>query len=187
MGKVITQLAKHLELETERLLLRPITLADAKDMYEYASDEDTTYFVFDKHDSLEDTERSIANYFMASPLGKYGIEIKETGKFIGTIDLRIKEKELKAVLGYTMNKHYHGNGYMTEAGKALLDLSFSVLGLERVQALHDERNQASGRVMQRLGMKQEGISRHVAKWKKGEWFNDVHYAILRSEYFEQNS
>lgn len=183
MGNINTLLAKHLTVETNRLLLRPVTLKDAQDMYEYASDKETTYFVFDQHQSIEETEDSIANYFIASPLGKYGIELKETGKFIGTIDLRIKEKELKGSLGYSMNKAYHGNGYMTEAGKAMLQLGFHTLGLERIQGLHDERNEASGRVMKRLGMVKEGVSRHVGKWKQEEWFNDVHYAILKEDYF----
>lgn len=182
MGKMNTLLAKYAKIETQRLLLRPVTLKDANDMFEYASDEKTTYYVFDPHRSLEETEDSIANYFMNEPLGKYGIELKETGKMIGTIDLRLKEEKYKAELGYTMNKEYHGNGYMTEAGKALLHLGFNILELERISAIHDERNNASGRVMQRLGMTKEGISRHVGKWKKGEFFNDIHYSILKSEY-----
>lgn len=187
MGKLKMLLAKNTRIETDRLILRPVTLEDAEDMFEYASDEETTYFVFDCHQSLEETEENIANFFMSDPLGKYGIELKETGKFIGTIDLRLKEKELKATLGYSMNKAYHGKGYMTEAGKAIVGLGFNVLGLERIQALHDERNEASGKVMQRLGMTKEGVSRHVAKWKQGEWFNDVHYAILREEYFNSKN
>lgn len=186
MGKMITQLAKHAFVETERLLLRPVTLEDAEDMFEYGSDEETTYFVFEPHHSLEETEDSIANYFMNEPLGKYGIELKENSKMIGTIDLRLKEEKYKAELGYTMNKDYHGKGYMTEAGQALLDLGFNILELERISALHDERNDRSGRVMQRLGMTKEGISRHVGKWKKGEFFNDVHYSILKEEYFNKN-
>lgn len=176
-------LALHKRIETERLILRPVTLADAEDMYEYASDEETVYYVFDKHQSLEDTKENIAAYFEADPLGKYALELKETGKMIGTIDLRFKDWKHKAELGYTMNKHYHGKGYMTEAGKALLWLGFEVIGLERIQSLHDERNRASGRVMERLGMTKEGVSRHVGKWKQGEWFNDVYYSILKDEYF----
>ena len=175
-------LAKHNHLETDRQILRPVTLKDTEDMYEYASDEETTYYVFDRHQSLDDTERSIVQYFIEDPLGKYGIELKETGKMIGTIDLRIRREDRRAIMGYTLNKAFHGKGYMTEAGKAILKLGFDVLERDCIAALHDERNVASGKVMERLGMQKEGTLRHVEKWKKGEYFNDVYYSILKEEY-----
>lgn len=159
-------LAKHNRLETERLILRPVSLKDTADMYEYASDEDTTYYVFDRHPSPPDTEEAIVNYFIERPLGKYGIELKQSGKMIGTIELRRKTEDSRATIGYTLNKNYHGKGYMTEAGAAM----------------YDERNAASGKVLKRLGMQKEGVLRHVHKWKQGEYFNDVYYSILKSEY-----
>ena len=177
-------LAKHTHLETDRLLLRPVTLADAEDMYAYASDEETTYYVFERHKSLKETEESIVTYFLESPLGKYAIELKEENKMIGTIDLRRKKETSRGIIGYTLNKDYHGKGYMTEAGKAIIKLGFEVLGMDCIAALHDERNVASGKVMQRLGMQKEGVLRHVEKWKKGEYFNDVYYSILKDEYEE---
>ncbi|GAB2479380.1 GNAT family N-acetyltransferase [Alkalibacterium psychrotolerans] len=182
MEDIKVLLAKYNRLETERLILRPVTLKDAEDMFEYASDEETTYYVFDRHESLEETEKAIVNYFVSDPFGKYGIELKETGKMIGTIDLRVKGRDKRTIMGYTLNKAYHGKGYMTEAGKRLLALGFETLGLECIAALHDERNAVSGKVMERLGMTKEGTLRHVAKWKQGEWFNDVYYSILKSEY-----
>lgn len=175
-------LAKHKRIERERLLLRPVSIKDAEDMYEYASDEETTYYVFPRHESIEQTREGIASYFEANPLGKYALELKESGKMIGTIDLRLKDWKHKAQIGYAMNKAYEGNGYMTEAGKAIRALAFEVLELERLEALHDERNETSGRVMERLGMVREGVERHVDKWKNGEWFNDVHYSLLKEEY-----
>jgi len=159
-----------------------VSLADAEDMHDYASDEETTYFVFDRHTSIEKTEEAIVDYFLTDPFGKFGIELKETGRMIGTIDLRVKDECHRGVIGYTLNKGYQGNGYMTEAGQAVLAFAFDTLKLDCVAALHDERNRASGKVMERLGMQREGILRHVGKWKKGEYFNDVYYSILKSEY-----
>jgi len=175
-------LAKHNRLETERLILRPVSLKDTADMYEYASDEDTTYYVFDRHPSPPDTEEAIVNYFIERPLGKYGIELKQSGKMIGTIELRRKTEDSRATIGYTLNKNYHGKGYMTEAGAAILKLGFDILGLDCIAAMYDERNAASGKVLKRLGMQKEGVLRHVHKWKQGEYFNDVYYSILKSEY-----
>lgn len=175
-------LAKHDRLETERLILRPVTLKDTEDMYEYASDEETTYYVFDRHQSHAGTEEAIVNHFIEQPLGKFGIELKQSGKMIGTIELRRKTEDSRGIIGYTLNKKYQGNGYMTETGRAILKLGFEVLGLDCIAAMYDERNTASGKVLERLGMKKEGVLRHVHKWKKGEYFNDVYYSILKSEY-----
>jgi len=175
-------MARNRTLKTPRLLLRPVSLSDAEDMYDYASDEETTYFVFDRHTSIEKTEEAIVDYFLTDPFGKFGIELKETGKMIGTIDLRVKDERHRGIIGYTLNKTYQGNGYMTEAGQTVLAFAFDTLKLDCVAALYDERNKASGRVMERLGMQREGVLRHVGKWKNGEYFSDVYYSILKSEY-----
>ena len=65
-------LAEHTHLETPRLYLRPVSLNDASAMYHYASDPEVTAFVFEPHDSLANTRRDIAQFFLKEPLGKYG-------------------------------------------------------------------------------------------------------------------
>ena len=67
--------AQHQRIETERLILRPVTLKDTEDMYEYGQDEETTYYVFPTYQTIADAKQGIANVFMAAPLGKYGIEL----------------------------------------------------------------------------------------------------------------
>ncbi|WP_342231125.1 GNAT family N-acetyltransferase, partial [Enterococcus faecalis] len=104
--------AENQRIETERLILRPVTLADAEDMYEYASDEETVRYVFLKNQTIAETRQNIAKFFMGEPLGKYGIEVKETGKMIGTIDLRVNETNNIGELGYVLNRAFWGNGYM---------------------------------------------------------------------------
>jgi ribosomal-protein-alanine N-acetyltransferase len=95
--------------------------------------------------------------------------------------LVINQKHESAELGYWIGKPYWGNGYGTEAAKAVLHYGFTVLGLNRIYATHMSRNPASGRVMEKIGMKYEGCSRqHVKKW---DVFEDLKmYAILKSEY-----
>lgn len=172
-------------METERLKLRPITLADAQDMFEYASDTDNTYFVFPTHTTIDDTRFSIANYFMHEPLGKFGIELKENGKLIGTIDIRVNAKRFSAEIGYALNKKYQGHGYATEAAREIMKFGFETLELEKISSTCDKNNIASEAVMLRLGMQKEGESRHHEVWKKGEWINMLYYGILREEYFEK--
>lgn len=175
-------LAEHRKLETNRLRLRPIDLKDTEDMFEYSSDVENTYYIYPAHLTLADTRFSIANYFMSEPLGKYGIELKEEGKLIGTIDLRIKPVQQSAEIGYVLNPAYQGKGYATEAAQAILAFAFDVLELEKVSATCNSENVESESLMLRLGMKKEGELRHHQVWKAGEWINLLQYAILREEY-----
>lgn len=172
-------------LEGERIILRPITLADAQDMYEYKSDEQTTRYIFDPHDDLARTFNSIANYYMKEPIGKYAIVLKEENKLIGTFEFRVKEHNKSGEIGYTLNSKYWGNGYMTEAGKLILHLAFNQLKLERVFAEHATNNPASGNVMKRLGMTCDGILRKNHMFK-GELLDSAYYSILKDEYFRHS-
>ncbi|UUV99648.1 hypothetical protein G314FT_18110 [Vagococcus luciliae] len=80
-------LIEHTIMETKRCLLRKITLLDIEDMYDYRSDESVTkYTRFTTHKSKEETREVIANSFIPERLTKWGIELKQTKKLIGTID-----------------------------------------------------------------------------------------------------
>lgn len=178
-------MVKHSHLESERIILRPVSLDDAKDMYEYTSDEETTRFIYDKHTDINQTKSLIANYFIKEPIGKYAILLKENNKMIGAIEFRVHEDNNSGELGYTLNRHFWGKGYMTEAGQLILELAFNILGLERVFAECDVRNSASGKVLIRLGMTYEGTLRrdHMIK---GFLTDSVHYSILKDEYLNRS-
>lgn len=182
MDDFMLTLAEAAYLETERLILRPVTLDDAEDMYVYASDEMTTTFVFERHQSVADTRANLAKYFLNQPLGKFGMVIKESQQLIGTIDLRVNSDHCKAEMGYTLNKAYWGQGLTTEAGRKMLWLAFEQLGLNRVEAKHDERNPASGRVMAKLGMTKEAVLRNDTILK-GEVTTTVICGITKEDYF----
>ncbi|MFC5700152.1 GNAT family N-acetyltransferase [Cohnella faecalis] len=181
MSNINLLMVKYSRMESERILLRPVLLDDAEDMYEYTSDEETTRFIYDQHTDLNRTKNLIANYFMKEPIGKYAILLKESNKMIGTIEFRIHEHNKSGELGYTLNRHFWGRGYMTEAGNLILQLAFNTLDLERVFAEHDVRNSASGKVLSRLGMTYEGTRRrnHIVK---GVLADSAHYSILKEEY-----
>jgi ribosomal-protein-alanine N-acetyltransferase len=97
------------------------------------------------------------------------------------IEFRVNEAIKSGELGFTLNRHFWGKGYMREAGKLLLELAFDVLSLERVFAMHNVKNSASGKVMIHLGMTYEGTLRrnHLAK---GIFADSAHYSILKEEY-----
>ena len=106
---------------------------------------------------------------------------KPEGEFIGAIGLMIEPDHERAELGYWVGKPYWGNGYCTEAVRAILAYGFEQLGLRRIQAWHFFRNVPSGRVMRKIGMTHEGhLRQHI---KRGNEVHDVEvYGILRSEY-----
>ncbi|KOO46040.1 GNAT family N-acetyltransferase [Priestia koreensis] len=174
-------MVKHSQMESERITLRPVLLSDADDMYEYTSDEQTTRYIYDPHTDLNQTKKMIANYYMKQPIGMYAIVLKESNKMIGTIEFRIHEGNNSGELGFTLNSHFWGKGYMTEAGKVILELAFHTLGLDRVYAGHDARNVASGKVLSRLGMTYEGTLRRD-QMVKGVLTDSRHYSILKEEY-----
>lgn len=160
-------------------------MADAEDIYEYSSSAHNSYFVYPRHRSIEDTKFSIANYFMAAPLGKYGIELKEENKLIGTIDLRLEANRSSGEIGYILNENYQRQGYAKEAAQTILSFAFTILELQKVTATCQSQNKASEGLMKALGMKKEGQLRNYEVWKNGEWVDLLQYGMLRQEYFEQ--
>ena len=99
---------------------------------------------------------------------------------VGSISLRLNIPNRRAELGYWIGVPYWNRGYATEAGKALVDYGFDELGLNRIEAHCMARNPASGRVLEKLRMKPEGILRqHMVKSSVPE--DIVLYAVLTSE------
>ncbi|WP_010097962.1 GNAT family N-acetyltransferase [Ornithinibacillus scapharcae] len=184
MKNINLLMVENSQMESERIILRPVSFQDAEDMFEYTSDEETTRYIYDEHQDIEQTKRVIANYYIEEPIGKYSIVLKETNKMIGTVEFRIHEWNNSGELGFTLNRQFWGNGYMTEAGNLILDLAFHVLELERVYSGHDVRNTASGKVLKRLGMTYEGTHRRDQK-VRGVFTDTAHYSILKAEYTDK--
>lgn len=189
MKNIYQLLAEHMIIETDRLLLRPVTLDDAEAMFDYASDEENTRFVFARHSSVEDTRNQIARYFLRRPLGNYGIEIKESQTFIGSIDLNKIDDLLKtAAIGYCLNKNYWNQGYATEALKAVLACAFEQVGMNKLVACYDEANPASGRVMAKAGMLFSHAEPYAAVDEKepDRLVTRMWYGLIKGDYFSHD-
>jgi RimJ/RimL family protein N-acetyltransferase len=111
----------------------------------------------------------------------YAITLRPEGALIGAIGLAISRSSAWGELGYWVAVPHWNHGYCTEAAHAVLRFGFDVLGLHRIQARHLTRNPPSGRVMQKIGMRLEGVHRDaVRKWDR---FEDVAvYGILAPEW-----
>lgn len=172
-------------VKTERLILRPFTLADAPLVQILAGDKDvasTTRLIPHPYpDGLAVSWISTlpAKYQQGEGVS-FAITLKE-GALIGSIGLILSLPDHHGELGYWIGKPYWNSGYCTEAAAAVLQFAFDTLDLERVFAKYMSRNPASGRVMAKLGMTQEGILRHHrCKW--GQFEDLVICGILRSEW-----
>ncbi|MBP2622885.1 GNAT family N-acetyltransferase [Streptococcus oricebi] len=189
MENIYLKLAQHRTLETDRLLLRPVTLDDAEEMFEYASDLETIrYVTFSPHQSVEDSRNQIAQFFLNYPLGSYGIEVKSNGKFIGTFGfVELKQDVGKAEVGYCLNKDYWNQGYATEMLKAMVKLTFDKLDLNCLVARHDIENPASGRVLEKAGFTFSHKEPYAMLNKNQE--NRImtlkHYLLTKEDYFKK--
>ena len=188
MESIYLKLAENRTLETERLLLRPVTLDDAEAMFEYSSDEENTRYTFLPNKDLEETKNIIARLFMGRPLGNWGIELKESGKLIGSIDLHKLDPVLKkAAIGYVVHKNYWNQGLTTEALKEIIQLFFESLDMNMLVALHDVENPASGRVMEKAGMKFSHIDPYAAldEHEEGRISQRAYYRLTKEDYFKK--
>ena len=101
-------------------------------------------------------------------------------KVIGLLTL-ISRKHRQGEIGYALGINFRGQGYATEAAAALIEYAFETLGLHRVHATTSSGNPDSFRVMERLGMKQEGRMRE-ATFKDGTWLDKLVYGLLAREW-----
>lgn len=111
--------------------------------------------------------------------------LRNSGEMVGDVLLRwVSQTHRQGEIGFILHPDHHGHGYATEAGEVMLKLGFGDLGLHRIVARCDARNQASVRVMERLGMRREAHLREN-EFVKGEWCDELVYAILAAEHEEQ--
>ncbi len=173
-------------IETKRLFLRRFRTDDAGDMYRnWASDPEVTgYLTWQAHESVKVTENLLADWVARYEDGAYFnwvMEYKETGKVIGNISVvKLNEETEAADMGYCMSRAYWGQGLMPEALTAVIKYLFDVVGLDRITACHDVNNHKSGRVMDKAGMRQEGILRAAGKNNFGIC-DECRHAIFRAD------
>ena len=182
-------LAELPTLETERLLLRKITLADIDDIYAYASDPEVSKFMpWEAHQSQADTFEYLASVFKRyenhTP-GPWGIVHKSHLKLIGTCAYHDWQRnDRRAEIGYVLSRSYWGQGYMAEAAHAIIAFGFREMGLNRIQAMCDVPNTSSARVMEKVGMRFDGVLREYF-FEKGRYIDLKLFSILRSEWRDQ--
>lgn len=172
-------------LHTTRLRLRPLAIEDAPAVQRLAGDfavADTTLRIPHPYEDgmAEAWIASLAEEYAAGRQVVFAITVLATAELVGAVGLALQAEHGRAELGYWIGQPYWGRGYATEAAGAVIAWGFRALGLHRIFARHFARNPASGRVLEKVGMRREGVAReHVRRWDR---FEDlVQYGILGKE------
>ena len=174
-------------LETPRLILRRMTMKDAKDIFEYSRDEEVACHVLwsAQRDIVEakDYCRYMLRRYRADEPSSWGIIDRQTRHLVGTIGYMDYSMDNASVeIGYSLARWLWNGGYMTEALRAMVQNAFEVMNVEAVAISHFVGNEPSRKVIERAGFIFEGVMPCGFKRFDGEIFDNVCYSILRSEY-----
>lgn len=169
-------------LTTERLVLRPFTLADAPAVQRLAGAREialNTLLIPYPY------PEGAAEAWISKPRDPnditFAITLRDTDELVGAMGLAIGREHGRAEIGYWIGVEHWNHGYATEAAREVMRYGFEELNLNRIFAMYFARNAASGRVMQKLGMRHEGSLReHLVKW--GERIDVELYGILRRDW-----
>lgn len=173
-------------LETDRLILRQFKPEDAESMFNnWASDLAVTRFLtWPAHKDVNVTKALLIDWISRyTDLSYYNwiIELKENHEAVGNISaVKVNEKIEAVDIGYCMGKTWWGNGIMPEALSRIIAFFFEEVGVNRIACCHDINNPKSGRVMEKAGMKPEGVWRAAGFNNQGVC-DEVWHSIIRSD------
>jgi RimJ/RimL family protein N-acetyltransferase len=169
------------------ICLRPLTFADAQDIYEQVKHKEVVRYTMQiPHPyHLNDAQKFIKNSIKAYKKKTayiYGIEHKDTKKIIGVISLsNLDKKNQKCELGYWLGKKYWNQGVMTKAVKMILEIAFNQLKMHRVYASTFADNNGSVRVLENNKFFLEGIQ-YETVLRAGKWYNFFLYGLLKDDF-----
>lgn len=178
-------------IRTARFLLRPVDSSDVDALLAIYGDEDVARYLYEPPLSRAETEerlRRAANQTRVDPehdaLYLVGVDGRSASPF-GVFTLAVTSREhLQGAIGYMINPQKQGRGFAVEGALEMLRIGFERLGLHRISASLDGRNIGSAKVAERVGMRMEA---HLVEneWVKGEWVDELIYAMLASEWGDQ--
>jgi ribosomal-protein-alanine N-acetyltransferase len=193
IGKVLSEKSSHSswkppQLETARLLLRPLNQSDADAIFEYAKDPDVCrYTLWEPHEDVTDSMNFIVEYAHSlyrnntpEPLGICFKDKPET--VIGTVGCFWVSKASKSMeLAYAIAKPFWGQGLVAESSRVILNYCFDSFDVCRIQARCKAENSGSSRVMEKLGMEFEGTLKS-AIYHRGRFWDMHYYSILKDQW-----
>ncbi|MNK27878.1 ribosomal-protein-S5-alanine N-acetyltransferase [compost metagenome] len=180
------------ELESSRLRLRKLEDTDAAQLYKYWGDDEVVrYLNMSRLESVQDTLDMINllnGLSESEDTLRWGIELKETGILIGSCGFNVWQLAgaNRGEIGYDLGVAYWGRGFMPEALQTMMEFGYSVMGLNRIEALVLPENSASRRMLDKLGFQEEGLLREYQQNEQAEGYIDLHlYALLKREFVQR--
>lgn len=174
-------------IHTPRLRIDALLAADAPALYAYRAHPSVTRFQSWQPASVAEAEAFIARqdaatFDRAGSWYQLAVRMAGSGELVGDLGLHFVDERVQQVeIGFTIAPAHQRQGLGAEAVGALIGHLFDALGKHRVHASVDPRNEASTTLLRRIGMRQEAHFRE-SLWWRGEWVDDVVFAILRSEW-----
>ena len=180
-----------MELTTERLIMRPITLDDKRAIFEYRRDKEVNKYQGWIPETVEDAEIFIGKISkeinVPETWFQFVIIEKEYQKIIGDLGIHFLDLEnQQAEIGCTLNKDFQDKGYATESVKKVIDYLFKELNKHRIITSIDPDNKSSIRLVERIGFRKEA---HFVEslWLNGKWVDDIIYALIEKDWEKINS
>ncbi|MBY6036902.1 GNAT family N-acetyltransferase [Fictibacillus nanhaiensis] len=180
------------KIVTNRLILRRLELTDAESIFDHwLSDERVSdNRINPAHQSVSETMERVAKIvsdYDSTGFCYWGIELKKSGELIGEIDLYDFDNLTEnCEVSYSLGFNWWNQGYGTEALSAVVEFGFSIMNIHKISAAHNTDNPASGRIMKKVGMEQEGIIRHMIRNAKNQYKDCAVYGILQEDYLTNN-
>jgi [ribosomal protein S5]-alanine N-acetyltransferase len=174
------------QIETPRLILREMVAHDAEAVFRIRGDYEVTKYntgpAYERLEEAADLIAHIAQAYQEKAELRWGITLKGDDTVIGMCGFNYWIRpDSRASIGYDLAHAYWGQGIMTEAIRAVIAFGFERMNLNRIEADADARNPASGRVLEKVGFRREGIQ-HEQFFENG-LFNDLMlFALLRRDY-----
>ena len=170
------------EIETERLTLRMFTPEDAPVFHRIWNDRDVMKYIdINSQPSLEVARGAMTRQIQRwreHGFGQWAVVLKDVETIIGYVGFKHLGETPEVELLYGLDKPYWNKGYTSEAGRACLRFIFVNTELDRIVAVAEHENVGSWRVMEKLGMRREGVAHYYNR-------DLVYYAILREEFEKQ--
>ncbi len=177
-----------MKIETKRLILRKFKKNDYVDMFNnWASREEVAkYMPWKAHENMNITKELVLGWiddYKKSDTYNWVIELKDNHKIIGNISVPKKNDAIFCCeIGYCLSSDYWGKGYMPEAMDAVMNFLFMKVNYNRIECYHKVENINSGRVMEKAGMKCEGLLRDRGLKNDGSVCDSKIWSILKREY-----
>ena len=178
------------EILTQRLRLSQLVVSDAPAVLEYRSNPDVCRYQSFEPGSLADVEAFIGDvqpnaFDTAGTWFQFAIRLQVSDVVVGDIGARFTSDDPRQVeIGFTVAPEYQGQGYGAESVSGLLGFLLVDCKKHRVFASVDPRNEASIKLLRRVGMREEAHFRQ-SLWFKGEWVDDMVFGILESEWSDR--